>query len=263
MDNIRKLFKLLANIRENLYSSGLNIPFYKLSFCSDKTLICSLIKLNFTSGPLAIENGQIMSCNGKYLSDQFPCYILVWSSNIEEGWRSRGLGFYYGSGAVITAKHVVEDYENANIYVLFPNYECLIYRGYRTLYINGKTIPENQDISLIELQGCIDPLQNLKSEIVELDKNQDLQFYILESGNYGPKCCRVETPNTDMKLQMQADEFVISKVGKKGDSGSPIFSSSRGCVGIYIGTFDAKNSASPQEYGRALSLDKTFVKQNL
>ncbi len=135
---MRELELFLINRKEKThYGDELRIPFFKVSFCSDKTLVDSLKRLKSTPGPLVIETGEIMSCNDRCLSGKFPCYILVWSSDFEKGWISRGLGFYYGCGSVITAKHVIERHKNDNIYVLFPTHEyCLIYNV-------QKIIPEN------------------------------------------------------------------------------------------------------------------------
>ncbi len=251
---MRELELFLINRKEKThYGDELRIPFFKVSFCSDKTLVDSLKRLKSTPGPLVIETGEIMSCNDRCLSGKFPCYILVWSSDFEKGWISRGLGFYYGCGSVITAKHVIERHKNDNIYVLFPTHEyCLIYNV-------QKIIPENfpnHDIASIKLHGCLDPLQNMKLEIGQLFENRGLYFDVLESGCFVRKYCKIEIPNTNMKNQMSANEFVISEAGKEGGSGTPIFSSSGICVGLYIGVFTTKNSLNPAEYGRVLQFEK-------
>lgn len=82
-----------------------------------------------------------------------------------------------------------------------------------------------------------------------------LHFDLLESGYFVTKYCTIKKPNTNMINQMSLKEFIISKAGKEGGSGTPIFSSSGTCVGIYIGAFSANNSSNPLEYGRALQFD--------
>lgn len=268
MHNIIILFIRLLNVfkfnpfREKKSSSDyedeLKIPFFKLSFCSDETLVDSLKKLNSSSDPLVIENGEIMPCNNSFLTNQKVCYILVWSSDIDKGWKSRGLGFYYGSGYVMTAKHVLENYcchKNDNIYILFPTFEnTLIYKAQK-IFHEKPPILLNYDIAFIGLQGRLDPLQNVKVEIGSLCRNDVLHFDILESGCFVKKFCTFKKPNTNMMNQMSSKEFIISEAGKAGDSGTPIFSSSGKCVGLYFGAFNATNSSKPLEYGRALSLD--------
>lgn len=261
MDNIiRKMCEivlLLINRKKKThYGDELQIPFFKSSVCSDKTLVDSLKGLKSTPGPLVIENGEIMSCDERCLSDKIPCYILAWSSDIEKGWLSRGLGFYYGSSTVITAKHVLEGYEKINIYVLFPTHEyCLIYNGHR-VFPENLPIPFNHDIAFIELQGCFNPLQNIKSEIGELSKAKMLYFNILESGCFVKRFCNKAQPNSNMNEQMLPYEFVLSKAGKKGDSGTPIYSDSGKCVGLYIGVFTETNNLL--EYGRGLQFENIF-----
>lgn len=264
MDKIISYIKSFKNRKKNSYEDDLKIPFFNLTFCSDKILVDSLKMLTFTSDPLAIECGKIMPCDDRNLTNQSVCYILVWSSDIDKGWNSRGLGLYNGSSFVTTAKHVLENdkcHENDNIYVLFPTFEfCLIYKAQK-IFPKNPLIPLNYDIAFIELQGCLDPLQNMKVEIGELHENEMLYFDILELGCFVRKYCKLKKTNTNMISHMSSKEheFVISKAGKKGDSGTPIYSSSGTCVGLYIGQFKAKNSLNHEEYGRGLQFDRILL----
>ncbi|XDV41297.1 hypothetical protein PO909_010188 [Leuciscus waleckii] len=219
----------------------------------EEKLVDCFKKLNSTSDPLVVKKGEMMPCNNIYLTKQRVCLILVWSADIDKGCKSRGLGFYLGYGNVVTAKHVLENYychENDNIYILFPTFEnILIYKAQN----HHKLL--NYDIAFIGLQGCLDPLQNIKVEIGRLCEHDELHFDILESGCFVTKYCKIEIPNTNMRNQMSPEEFIISKAGKNGDSGTPIFSSSGTCVGIYIGVFESIGSSNPLKYGRVLKLD--------
>lgn len=103
------------------------------------------------------------------------------------------------------------------------------------------------DIALIELQGCLDPLQNIKLEIGELCENYAIYFYALDSGCFVKNSCRIiKKTNLDMKKKMSANEFVIE--GKEGDSGTPIFSRSGTCVGSLPITLDSFNSGLSAVY---------------
>lgn len=179
MDNIisllnyklKLMFNKFNNRKKKSYEDELEIPFFKISFCFEETLVDCFKKLNSTSDPLVVENGEIMPCNNRYFTHQRICYILIWSMDIDKGWKSRGLGLYYGSGNVVTAKHVLENdycHENDNIYILFPNFEnTLIYKAQK-IFPENPPILLNYDIAFIGLQGCLDPLQNIKVEIGRL-----------------------------------------------------------------------------------------------
>lgn len=249
---------LLTNA--NLYSYGykLNIPFFASTFHMNKTLDDSLKRLESISGPIVIQNGKIMSNNNVKLKQQFPCYILLWPSDGKSEIRT-GQGFYYGAQFIMTAKHVLKDLKKFKIFVLFPTYEnCVIFKCCNTLPYFPNRFFVNQDIALLQLQGCLDPLQNIKLEIGELYKN-DLHFYTLKRGCFVKIRCCITKPNLNMENQMSANEFVISEAGKEGDSGSPVYSISGTCVGLYIGAFKEKNS--PSEYGKILLFDRNVIKK--
>ncbi len=165
----------------------------------------------------------------------------------------------------MTAKHVLKDHNIFYIYILFLTYtSCLIFKCHNTLPYLHNRIFQNQHIALIKLQGPLDPLQNIKLEIGELCENEELYFYTLERGCFVKKSCRIiKKTNLDMREKMSANEFVISEAGKEGGSGTPIFSSSGICVGLYIGVFTTKNSLNPVEYGRALQFDRNVIRHNL
>jgi len=250
-------FNELIKWKKKSYKVELKIPIFNKSFRKE-TLIDCLKKLNSTSDPLVFENGEIMPYNNRYLTNQIVCYIVVWSSDIDKGCNSRGLGFYYGSGYVMTAKHVLENnqcHENDNIYILFPTSENILIYKAQKIFPENPNLLKNYDIAFIGLQGCLDPFENIKVEIGTLPVNDELHFYVLESGYLFPKYCKIETPNTNMKNQMLPEEFIISKAGRAGDSGTPIFSSSGTCVGLYTGVFKSNNPLKPLEYGKALQLD--------
>lgn len=249
MDNIISLCNKFLNVLKfNILKFNIFINWEKKK--EEKLVDC--FKKNSTSDPLVVENGEIMPCN-RYLTKQRVCLILVWSADIDKGLKSRGLGFYYGYGYVVTAKHVLENdycHENDNIYILFSASEnILIYKAQN----HHKLL--KYDVAAIGLQGCLDPLQNIKVEIGRLCKNDELHFDILESGCLKRKHCKIEIPYTNILNQMSSEEFIISKAGKEGDSGTPIFSSSGTCVGIYIGAFDSIGLLNPLKYGRVLKLD--------
>lgn len=243
-----------TNIKLYSYGDKLKIPYFASSFHSNKTLDDCFKKLESSSGPLFIENGKIITNQCEKLIQQFPCYILLWPTDGKSGLKF-GQGFYYGSNFIMTAKHVLKDHKKFNIYILFPTYTgCLIFNCHNT-YLHNR-IFQNQDIALIQLKGPLDPLQNIKLEIGELCENEELYFYTLDRGCFVKKSCRIIKTNLNMREKMSANEFVISKAGKEGDSGTPIFSSSGICVGLYIGVFTTKNSLNPAEYGRVLQFEK-------
>ncbi len=69
----------------------------------------------------------------------------------------------------------------------------------------------NHDIALIELQGCLDPLQNIKAEIGVLRENKELCFYTLESGCFVRKCCHKKVPNSNMKIKCKQSNSLTCK----------------------------------------------------
>ncbi|XP_050994582.1 uncharacterized protein LOC127182927 [Labeo rohita] len=257
----------LTNI--NLYSYGdkLKIPFFSSSFHSNKTLDESLKRLESTSGPLVIKDGKIITNKDVKLTSKFPCYILLWPKDGKSDLKF-GQGFYYGSNFIMTAKHVIKDYNNFNIYALFfPTYTllnmCLIFKCYNTLPNLYNRHFKNQDIAIIQLQGSSDLLQYMQLEIGELNENEELYFYKLECGCFvRQKCTILKSPHLYIREKMYDNEFVISKAGKEGDSGTPIFSSSGICVGLYFGVFTEKRSLNPVEYGRALKFDRNVFRNN-
>ncbi|XP_039504127.1 uncharacterized protein LOC120460429 [Pimephales promelas] len=258
----------------NLYSYGnkLKIPYFASNFHFNKTLDDSFEKLESTPGPLLIKNGKIMPNNNVKFKKQPSCFILIWPSD-EKSEISYGQGIYYGQNLIMTAKHVLGNnyLKKFKIYVLFfPTFEsskmhnfeyCLIYKCYNTLPPFPNRYFVNQDIALIKLQGCSDTLENIK--LGKLHKDDYVYFNILESGQFVRKRSEIKNPNSDMKKQMSANEFVISIAGKDGDSGTPILSKNGMCVGIYIGAFKAKNSLKPLEYGRALQFDRNFIENGI
>ncbi len=123
MGNIRtKLKMLISTSKENeYYKKTLKIPYFSSNFKTKKNFDDILEILKSTYDGILIKDGNIFYNNviNINLTDQLPSYILIWDS--DKRVFSRGLGFYVGSGVIITAKHVLKEAKNKKVFVLFPN----------------------------------------------------------------------------------------------------------------------------------------------
>ncbi|XP_056337256.1 uncharacterized protein LOC130247817 [Danio aesculapii] len=237
----------------------LRIPYFGSTFHSNEILLKSLNKLKSTSGPLVIQDGQIMpNYKNVKLTHRFACCVLVFV--LERDAISLGQGFYYGSNLIMTAKHVLKNPKECSIYVIFPDdFVSVIFKCNNTLPKAYNRVVQNYDIAFIELEGNLDLLQNKELQIGELRENDDLFFYTIKSGRFFEKPCRIKQPNSDIKKKMLKNEFILSDAGEDGDSGTPIYSRSGTCVGLYIGAHTEQNFKF--KFGRALQFDKEVLKK--
>lgn len=234
------------------YEKELKIPYFSSNFKSKKQFDDILEKLKSTFDGFLIKEGTIyynydINMNVNYT---LPCYILIWDS--DNNFFSRGLGFYIGSGVIITAKHVLKAYKNKNVFVLFPNKKfCLAYNinTYNIVFDNY------HDIAKVKLGVNFDKLPNTKPVKIDLlYENKNLYFYKLKAGRFVKvKCKKTEAVNKDLNPK----EFTLSKTGNYGDSGTPIFTSSGKCVAMYIGALKEKNVCI---HGIGLQLDLLLIK---
>lgn len=234
----------------------LRLPYFVSTFDKNKIFNDCVNELEYTPGPLVVEYGKIMqNTKNVKLTHSFPCCVLVWDG--KSGF-SLGQGFYYGSNLIMTAKHVLKNHKSSRIFVIFPDYfVSAIFKGRKTLPEAHNRVVQNYDIAFIELEGNLDLLQNQELPIGELSENEDLYFYPIESGCFSKKLCRIKQPNSDIKKKMLENEFILSDAGEDGDSGTPIYSRSGTCVGLYIGAYTGQNSTL--EYGRALQFDREVL----
>lgn len=231
---LKKFFKTSnMTYKENkYYEKVLKIPYFSSNFKSKKNFDYILEKLKPTFDGMLIKEGKIYynNVNNRNVTYTSPCYILIWDS--DRRIFSRGLGFYIGSGVIITAKHVLKAYKNKNVFVLFPN--KMFYLAY-SINTDNIYFDNDYDIARVKLEISFDKLPNIKPvEIDLLNENKNLYFYKLKAGRFVKVKCK-KTKELNLK------EFTLSKTGNDGDSGTPIFTSSGKCVAMYIGAFTKTN----------------------
>lgn len=174
---------------------------------------------------------------------KIPCKIFICNKNTL---KLNGLGCYYGSDKVLTALHVVEDLEKSQIFVIFTCGKIeLIYKA----TFNNKY--PDRDLAFIKLLDGTN-LLGLENDIGETEEtNEVVYFYSLDSdGNFQKKEGQICRPNPSMRAQMCTGEFVMSAVGKPGDSGSPVYNDKDELIGIYRGAFTHPNVS----YGRCIKI---------
>lgn len=181
-----------------------------------------------------------------------PCKIFICTKNTL---KLNGLGCYYGNDKVLTALHVFEDLEKLKIFVYFTNGEIeLIYKAILIIKY------PDRDLAVIELFGDTSRL-GLENHIAETaETGGGVYFYSLDSdGNFQKKEGQTCRPYSSMRAQMCTDEFVMSAVGKAGDSGSPVYNDKDELIGIYRGVFTHPKVS----YGRYIKISgskRTFLK---
>lgn len=232
---------------------GCNLNRFTTHFKNDDMFIKVLELLKSEPGPICVRNTEIISHDKVALTWNFTCFILIWSDN-EQNWRSRGLGYYFGSGFIVTAYHVLQKIDNCSIFVLFPTSD-----NYLIYLAHCEETNQNQDLVKIKLQGCIDPLKsmivkNIKTQIYE---NKNIYFFSLSpSGNFQKRQGKIMKRHPGIRNMLE-NEYLISVVGNKGDSGSPVFSNYGELVGLFRGV--SKSPDGSTEYGHILKIDQSFV----
>lgn len=167
------------------------------------------------------------------LEKEIPCIILIYN---RPGSVTSGLGCFYGNGHVLTALHVLEDHNGSEIYVIFTTSAgYLVFKCEFTK--NCNTYPD-RDQAFLKLLGNTKPLgAGLQNQRGHDYKQGFVYFFILtESGKFQKQECRIKQPNSDMKRRMIPSEFITSKAGRPGDSGSPVFCNGK-WIGVYFGSF--------------------------
>lgn len=230
----------------------LNIPYFSSHLKSKKNFVDILEKFKSTYDGMLIKEGKISNnFNNIYLTEKKPCIILIWDSDTHD-FISRGLGFYVGSGVIITAKHVLNKYKNKKVFVLFQNKKFSLAYNINT---DNIVFHNDYDLAKVKLESNSDKLPNIKP--VELDLLNEnissyLYFYKLKAGRFDKVQCKI-------KNNLNLVEFTLSKMGNYGDSGTPIFTSSGKCVGIYLGVFE-KPSTKKFLFGIGLQFDSCLIK---
>ncbi len=256
LTNVYSFLKnIFSNENEMFHTYSSRIPNFDLNFNSTKNFIDILEKLKY--GGSLIEGGEIISYDrNKIQYGQLPCYIIFCHSI--KYTICQGLGFYNGS-EIITAKHNFKNYnknyifKKYNIFVLFPTIiNCLIYKtNYKKIFF------EKVDIARIQL--TYGQLPNIKPiEIIKLYENEEsFYFYKLNAGNFKQIKCRKINPERKKSetCKLKPNEFAFDKTGNYGDSGTPIFTSSGKCVGMYVSCIQDENLNNKPLYGIALCLD--------
>ncbi|KAA0708318.1 hypothetical protein E1301_Tti005560 [Triplophysa tibetana] len=208
-------------------------------------------ELKSNPGPKYIKDAKIISHDNIILTCHSNCEILIWSDK-EQSLKDAGLGYYYGSGCVLTVNHVI-DYENCSIFVTFREYEfCMIYLA----HIAKKN--KDQDLAIIKLQGSLDPLQfkNIKNITNEIEIKDIYVFSLKPDGEYELKTGEIMQHHPSIK-DMLKNELLISVAGINGDSGGPVCSNGN-VVGLFRGASTSENGL--EKYGRMVKIDKSFLK---
>lgn len=207
----------------------------------------SLNKGQFESSPVVCKNDNI----SEYSSDleltikmKTPCYLIVENNH--------GLGHYFGNGYVITAFHVVCNYAaDTKMYCIFPAENMFLI--YSACFTQSCNVDRVRDQAFIRLFGDTTPLgdgiQNRISEIAEMEK---IYFY---------------TSTQEKKFQKQkgeilslsgTDAFIMSVVGKPGDSGSAVYNGKGEVIGIYLGSLKGAN-VPENRYGFCSRISPQFL----
>lgn len=235
------------------YKIGRYLYRFTSHFKDDDMFIKVLESLKSKPGPTCVTYSEIIPHDKVALTWNFTCFILIWSDN-EQNWRSRGLGYYFGSGFIVTAYHVLENIDNCSIFVIFPTF------GHHLIYLaHCEETNQNQDLAKIKLQGCIDPLQyiNVKNVKSQIDENENIYFFSLcPSGNYQKKKGKIMKRHPGISNMLE-NEYLISVAGNEGDSGSPVFSKYGELVGLFRAVSKSTNGLT--EYGHILKIDKSFL----
>lgn len=265
MGNISTKLKIVSETsistykEKKYYKKMLTIPYFSSNFKTKKNFDDILEILKSTYDGILIKDGKILYNHdiNLNLTDKLPCYILIWDSDTRIF--SRGLGFYVGSGVIITAKHVLQKGKNKKAFVLFPNKKfCLAYN----INTNNIVFDNYHDIARVKLEINCDKPPNIKPvEIDLLYENKNLYFYKLKAGHF----VKVKCKKTEAVIEkLNPKEFTLSKTGNYGDSGTPIFTSSGKCVGIYIGAFENESGPSNQNkkiiLGISLQFNSSLIK---
>ncbi len=109
--------------------------------------------------------------------------------------------------------------------------------------------------------NCDKPPNIKPVEIDLLYENKNLYFYKLEDERFVKvKCKKTEA----VSEQLHPKEFILSKTGDYGDSGTPIFTSSGKCVAIYIAAFEKESDLPDQDnqllWGIGLQFGSSLIK---
>lgn len=287
MGNIHTLstkFKKMFHADTNCYSNLLKYPYFISTFHSNANFNTILEELESSYGGTLIKKGRIVRCNHNTIKTCQLCFILIWNRDLKTF--GGGQGFYFEKGYIMTpihifngymtTKHIFNSYKN-KVFVLFPTKDfCLIYNIDPSKII----LEPNYDIARVKLLENNDQLPDIKPiELGQFDlKSGDECFFFVPKKKWFTMVWRFEKvkckvilltdlndkmfPKAELINKTVPNEVFLSKAGNKGNSGTPIFSTSvkkqQICVGIYVAAIKNKDGS---EIGIFLQFPKTFIDQ--